>query len=189
MDKYCEIFIGHSSKIPVVRLLPRGVNRVCPLLKGDKCSVHDSKPVICASYPLGRVAVSDDMANGLHLSASKQMQYILTLVNCGRRKHKHTVRSWLEMFNIPIDDEFFFMWTDLIVSLSVTMRGYEEQGLSAKVLDMMWHSIVTALYAAYNTDKEFMEQFRENQNKITGLLKSFEEQFQPGKPTKPNQNE
>ena len=37
-QKYCEAYIGHDSRIPIVRLLPRGSARRCPLLKNRKRS-------------------------------------------------------------------------------------------------------------------------------------------------------
>lgn len=65
--KYCDLYIGHSSKFPIVRIEYRstyGLNGQvtgtrCPFL-GQKnglyyCRVHDSKPFVCFSYPLGRV--------------------------------------------------------------------------------------------------------------------------------------
>jgi len=52
--RYCELYIGPTSRIPLVRLLPRGEKRVCPLLRNSRCSVHMSKPVVCALYPIGR---------------------------------------------------------------------------------------------------------------------------------------
>lgn len=177
LEKYCETFIGHSSRIPVTRLLPHGANNVCPLLIGNKCSVHDSKPTVCAVYPLGRIISGEDMAEGLQPDKPMIMQYILNPVSCGRIKHKHTVRSWLEMFNIPIEDEFYFMWCELIFTLSGIMRGFEEKGLSHEILELMWHNIGTALYAAYDVNRDFMEQFKENHSKILMLFKSIEEKF------------
>ena len=65
--KYCEIYPGEHTKLPLVRIQFRPVydfsNRVigtrCPFLgkKDDLyfCRVHKSKPFVCFSYPLGRV--------------------------------------------------------------------------------------------------------------------------------------
>ena len=59
--------MGYSSKMPVLRIAYRakyGINGIsegtrCPFL-GSKdglfyCRVHDSKPFVCRSFPLGRV--------------------------------------------------------------------------------------------------------------------------------------
>jgi len=50
IEKYCEVYIGRDSRIPIVRLMPKGVNNVCPLLAGNRCSVHSLKPAVCAIY-------------------------------------------------------------------------------------------------------------------------------------------
>lgn len=54
IDQYCEMYIGSDSRVPIVRLAPRGQTRRCPLLKNRKCIVHSAKPAVCAMYPLGR---------------------------------------------------------------------------------------------------------------------------------------
>lgn len=53
--KYCEVYIGRDSRVPIVRLMPRGQIKKCPLLKGKKCSVHNAKPAVCAMYPIERL--------------------------------------------------------------------------------------------------------------------------------------
>ena len=52
--KYCETYIGESSRIPILRIKPRGSIRRCPLMKAHKCSVHNAKPTVCAMFPIGR---------------------------------------------------------------------------------------------------------------------------------------
>ena len=54
MDQYAECYIGESSRMPIVRVAPKGETRRCPLLKNNKCSVHAVKPSVCRLYPLGR---------------------------------------------------------------------------------------------------------------------------------------
>lgn len=51
---YCENYIGSDSRMPIVRLKPRGSIKRCPLLKDRKCSVHKAKPAVCAMFPIGR---------------------------------------------------------------------------------------------------------------------------------------
>ena len=49
LEQYCETYIGDTSRIPLIRLKPRGEIKRCPLLKDHKCSVHKCKPVVCAN--------------------------------------------------------------------------------------------------------------------------------------------
>ena len=51
---YCEYYIGSNSRMPIVRLKPRGSVQRCPLLKDRKCSVYKAKPVVYAMFPIGR---------------------------------------------------------------------------------------------------------------------------------------
>ena len=65
-EKYCEIYSGYSSKLPIVRVKFRLVYDTndnitgtrCPFLgKKDNlyyCRVHKAKPFVCFAYPLGR---------------------------------------------------------------------------------------------------------------------------------------
>ena len=54
VDKYCDVYIGNSSRFPIVRLNSVGVDKRCPFLEGNRCSVHHVKPTVCALFPLGR---------------------------------------------------------------------------------------------------------------------------------------
>ena len=72
--KYCELYPGESSKLPlaIIKFRPVyefGTDKVigtrCPFL-GQKeglhfCRVHNDKPFVCFSYPLGRI--QKDKAN------------------------------------------------------------------------------------------------------------------------------
>ena len=44
IDRYAEAYIGSASKIPLVHMVPRGKNEVCPFLVDGLCSIHDCKP-------------------------------------------------------------------------------------------------------------------------------------------------
>jgi Fe-S-cluster containining protein len=43
--KYCEVYIGANSRLPIVRMLPRASDGACPFLRRKKCSVHEAKPI------------------------------------------------------------------------------------------------------------------------------------------------
>ena len=54
LEQYCETYIGCNSRFPIVRLRPQGSVKRCPLLKDQKCLVHDVNPTVCAMFPIGR---------------------------------------------------------------------------------------------------------------------------------------
>ena len=77
INEYAETYIGSASKIPVVHMVPRGQNAVCPFLKGSLCSIHDCKPTVCALFPLGRVVVNAQaLESGLE-NGSVEVKYML----------------------------------------------------------------------------------------------------------------
>lgn len=65
IEECAEVYIGNSSRLPMVHMVPIGPQRRCPLLLDDgRCSVHDCKPTVCALYPLGRVVSFHDRGVG-----------------------------------------------------------------------------------------------------------------------------
>ena len=64
ITQYAETYIGSASKIPIVHIIPRGKNEVCPFLTDGLCSIHDCKPTVCALFPLGRVVVNKTALEG-----------------------------------------------------------------------------------------------------------------------------
>ncbi|MHB8061742.1 MAG: YkgJ family cysteine cluster protein [Ruminiclostridium sp.] len=90
---YCETYIGDSSRIPLVRLQPKGSIKRCPLLKDQKCSVHRVKPVVCAIFPIGRcIRVDSDHFNSSGIKGC-QTEYIFTDPGCEDKSETHTVRE------------------------------------------------------------------------------------------------
>lgn len=105
--QYCEVYIGSDSKVPIVRLKPRGSVKRCPLLKNRKCIVHKAKPTVCAMFPIGRCIVAANPKEGLKDIRQGQFQYIFSNPGCGDNSETYTVRKYLESFGIPIEDSFF----------------------------------------------------------------------------------
>ncbi len=54
VKKYCEVYAGEDSRVPIVRVKPKGHVKRCPLLKDRKCMVHKSKPSVwgIVEFPL-----------------------------------------------------------------------------------------------------------------------------------------
>ena len=82
-DQYCETYVGHDSRIPIVRLKPRGSIKRCPLLKEHKCSVHKAKPGVCAMFPIGLYLQKLNMIflTIFHLKLHFLMKYIFQMCN------------------------------------------------------------------------------------------------------------
>lgn len=169
--KYCETFIGESSRIPIVRIKPRGSIKRCPLMKDHKCSVHKAKPTVCAMYPIGRCIQIIETKNDKEFQRS-DVQYIFTNPSCGDDSETHTVREWLSEFGIPLEDAFFIAWNQLIAELGIIFHKGEKV-LNEEIMDTVWTLTFVKLYLDYDTSKEFMPQFEENASQILAVMRQM----------------
>ncbi len=117
-SEYCEKYIGDNSRLPVIRLKPRGTIRRCPLLENRRCRIHKSKPVICAMFPVGRMVTIDQKAG------KKEIAYLLNQIICGDNSETHTVREWLLAGGVPVQDEFFYKWHEQIRRNALKGQGH-----------------------------------------------------------------
>ena len=175
INKYAETYIGSASRIPVVHMVPRGQNAVCPFLRDGLCSIHDCKPTVCALFPLGRVVVNaEKLEKGLE-DGQVEVKYILNDIDCGSRKQVHTVREWLARFGIPEHDEFFLLWSRLTAKLHRMIRELEEHHMSGETLSLFWNAIFCSLYLDYDTSAEFFPQFQKAVETLTSLCQGVTE--------------
>lgn len=171
-EQYCESYIGSDSRMPVVRIKPRGSVQRCPFLKKRKCSIHDAKPTVCAMFPIGRCVISDESTAKKMNIPSGRVQYIFTNPGCGDGTETHTVREWLETFDIPLEDTYFLQWNQVLITLCTHFRKAEKQ-CSNRQMKLAWFATYVGLYLAYDMEKEFLPQFEENVKKITELIQTL----------------
>ena len=164
INRYAEAYIGSTSKIPLVHMVPHGKNEVCPFLVDGLCSIHDCKPTACALFPLGRVAVNKTALEGGSENNNPEIEleikYMLNDTDCGSRKRVNTVREWLARFGIPEHDEFFLLWSELTIKLHAVVLELEKQRVSEETLNLFWIAVFGTLYLSYDTSKEFLPQFQ-----------------------------
>lgn len=175
IKQHCVVYIGHTSKIPIVKLEPIGPTKRCPLLKGNRCSVHNVKPVVCAMFPLGRcISLSDDEFNTKNID-EKQIQYIFQNPNCGDKKKVHTVREWLKSFDISSEDKFFIKWQQTIASLSQFINLYESK-LSENIFNKIENVFMSVLYLSYDLNKDFYPQFLRNADSLIEKIEAIKKE-------------
>ena len=170
-ERYCEVYIGPDSKVPIVRLKPRGSVKRCPLLKNRKCMVHKSKPTVCAMYPLGRCIVAANPKEGLKDISQGKFQYIFSDPGCGNASETHTVREYLEAFGIPVEDNFFLKWQQAILDMGNFFRKIEKT-VSNETMELVWMAAFTGIYLHYDIGQEFMAQFEDNVKNFFDMLYS-----------------
>ena len=168
-DRYCETYLGGDSRMPVVRLKPRGSVQRCPLLKDRKCSVHRAKPTVCALFPIGRCIKIDPENQTPDAIETAQIEYIFSDPGCGDDSETHTVREWLHDFNLSEEDDFFRKWNRVLVRLSTAFCEMEEK-TEAKLMNLIWSSTFVVLYMHYDMEKPFLPQFGENAEHIQTLV-------------------
>lgn len=169
MNTYCETYIGSDSRMPIVRLKPRGEIKRCPLLKDRKCSVHKAKPTVCALFPIGR-GIAGEKGN-IHALTAKDIRYFLTNSGCGDDSETHTVREWLGEFGFPVEDEFFIEWQKCLLELSTRLRRLEQQ--SHADMGPIWSLTGSVLYLMYDMEKPFEPQFRAHADKLCQMIREL----------------
>ena len=157
--EYCDSYIGESSKMVIVRIKLQGTIKVCPFLKGVKCSIHTSKPTVCALFPLGRSLQSEGSDHPSVMQA--EVKYIFQNPPCGDASEIHTVREWLGYCDYIGDEEYFKTWMQLTIDC-VTMARNLEKVCSEKCLNAFYVAILRVVYLHYAIDEPFMPQFLKN---------------------------
>ncbi len=170
-ERYCEVYVGPDSRVPIVRLKPRGSVKRCPLLKNRKCMVHKAKPTVCAMFPIGRCLMATNPKEGLNDITQSQMQYIFSNPGCGDGSETQTVREYLESFGIPVEDNFFLKWQQAILDMGNFSRKIEKT-VSQETMELVWTAAFTGIYLHYDIGQEFMPQFEDNVKNFFDMLYS-----------------
>ena len=171
IQEYGETYIGPNSLVPLVRMLPKNGNGDCPLLTEDgRCSVHDCKPTVCALYPLGRVILNAEVGGPLRERAKLRVKYVLNDYQCGSAKRVNTVCDWLARFSIPERDSFFLEWNRLLLPVSKAAYSLQESEKRAE-LNALWDKAFFHFCLNYDTDADFMPQFKENRKAVEEYLR------------------
>lgn len=169
---YCEAYLGGTSRMPIVRLLPKGSIRRCPLLKDRKCMIHDAKPAVCAMFPLGRAIRMDKDAAEKDESIEMNVEYIINDIECGDNSETHTVKEWLESFGIPLNDEYFIKWQRTVTLLSPRIQILEKK-METNMLDKLINVMFIKLYLDYDLELDFLPQFTKNADICVKTVKTI----------------
>ena len=163
---YGYVYIGKTSKIPLVSLRMRPDTNECPFLEKNRCKIHKGKPAACALFPLGRFAARTD-DNDVKIS------YILQPVDCGTKDEEHTVRQWMSSFNLEESEQFFFIWQDKAMQLSERMKKIIDD-MPPRVQEMLINQITHFIYVSYDIEKPIQPQLERNHLYTEQMLSSIE---------------
>ena len=169
VNQYGETYIGSDSRLPIVRLRPRGSIKRCPLLKDRKCSVHRAKPSVCAMFPIGRLIKAEGTLENANISDNHEIQYIFTKPGCGDDSETHTVREWLGEFGLPLQDSYYIKWTQTMTQAGTILRKLEKK-CPEDIMEKVWTTTYVLLYLNYDIAEDFDSRFDWNTTNLLELL-------------------
>lgn len=175
VERYCTVYVGDSSRFPVVLLKPVGKDDACPFLNENRCSIHRGKPTVCALFPLGR-ALMYERETGAGNSQPRKLFYFLQKVGCGTKDETHTVREWLGEFDLENSEAWFLEWSDMLAKLSIHIQALEKV-VPGHVMQMLYNTVFNAIYLNYYGGIDFMQQFRGNATKLENLMCGLREKI------------
>ena len=154
LQEYGNLYLGNTSKMPLVSLKMREDNGKCPFLMDDnRCKIHSNKPTVCALYPLGRGASRE--------AKKAKIFYILQPTTCGGMDEIHTPREWMGEFNLLESEQWFSVWQDIVMEISEQIRIVLPQ-MPGRSGDELLMGITEILYLHYEVDKPLIPQVKEN---------------------------
>lgn len=173
VEHYCTVYVGDSSRFPVVLLLPVGNDEACPFLKNNRCSVHANKPTVCALFPLGRSIRYDKKpdSNGKH---KKKLFYFLQDVNCGLKDETHTALEWMGEFHLADSEEWFIEWSEVLSRIVPIIKDLEHT-VSQEFMVPVFNALLHVIYVKYVQGIGFIQQFRQNANEAEQMLSRLRE--------------
>ena len=154
IEKKTVGYIGDQSHVPVLTLRER-LDGSCSLLRKGKCMVQESKPVVCAIYPLGR----------MYNAMTREINYFRQAYDCqtkqsgsGSGGKTWTLQEWLDAFHIPDLDKASMVWNRMLTGIAqVTCKIPIEQ-----LPDKMIGAVSNCLYTNYKIDEPYIEQAETN---------------------------
>lgn len=173
VKRYCECYIGDTSRLPIVRLKPVGADHHCPMLNGKKCLIHAAKPVVCALFPLGRAEMGETTS-----SDELNTVYFKQDVSCPTNRNT-TVRKWLERFGIEENDVFQKRWSQMLVETSAALQGMLKHENAAPKFEEVYNILFFILYIHYDISLPLDGQFEQNMLLANELITKAEQMFPP----------
>ena len=92
LEKYTNNFIGEDFGLPVVMLRMTG-NGACPFIAAEGCSVYESRPTTCRSYPVGQA-----VSSGGESLPTGRVAFLLQEEHCkgGNGDKEWNIEKWFE---------------------------------------------------------------------------------------------
>lgn len=163
VTKYCDVYIGHTSHLPVISIKFRGnlfdSSTVCPFLKkaGENiyhCRVHNRKPGVCRIYPLGRISDNEGVTT-----------YFKQNTTCVEEKDQrvYTFEEWLGE-DYKFQEEFLKAFHELTQHLfdKINMKKVWDVAEKRGETKIIMSTLLSVLYVPRNnvSISESLEQYK-----------------------------
>lgn len=161
---FCRVYIGSVSHLPVLRLAPvKEEHNNCPFLDGNRCAVHEARPLVCALYPLGQ-----------EISPTGQVCYYLQETHCGGEVHAAALADYLAEQGIEAREPMDVRWAQCCMALERRVSRWETL-FQPVVLRRFRTKLREALYYRYDTALPWPEQLESNLLWLEGEAARLEE--------------
>ena len=166
---------GSSSRIPVIRLMPRKDTGNCPFLTTRSgCAVHSHKPLVCALYPLGQsIEIFPGIDPSKESDRRKAIHYFSQDTGCSGEKVTLSLREYLAGFAIEEREELDLRWARDCLALSSRVKGLEKR-LRPIEMKYLQRKIERALYLDYDSETDFAPQYEQNIAELERVLCKLE---------------
>ncbi len=164
IEEYGDLYIGFPSKIPIVRIKPKGKNKICPFLYKGKCKIHTIKPAVCALFPLARVTKINLKGN------TAEVQYALQKTTCGARDTINKVENWVRDYDSERNLAIISKWNEFIAKASQLIHSLEFQP------DEIFYSYMTyILYENYPKDVDLVVEINYRMQALSSVIQEISE--------------
>lgn len=172
--QFCTCHMGPDSLLPIMSPIMKGRIEKCVFLENKKCAIHAAKPSVCELYPLGRLRKPEE----------GKVIYFMQPMDCGKKDEAHTPREWLSTTGLERSESVSLLWAEAITEMTRRMRGMFLETCDERrlyVRDVLYRLILFRMYLNYDTDKEFVPQFKENLNAVREAMGEAEEMLNAAK--------
>ena len=162
LEKYCELYVGRPSGLPIIRIRPRGKKKICPFLIRNKCEIHEVKPTVCALYPVGRVTkLNEDSGNG-------EVLYFVQETGCGAKDVRNNLQEWVRNCITEYDEKCGVLWSEMLHTVYNCISGLEGQ-----ISDDIYSYLAQIMYCGYENAEDFAEEITSRIDQIKELEKKI----------------
>ena len=162
LEKYCELYVGRPSGIPLLRIKPKGAKKICPFLFRSKCRIHEVKPTVCALFPVGRATAF------VRESGRPEVMYFVQQTNCGAKDVSNNLQEWVRGCISEYDEKCGMLWNQMLRAVLAFISG-----IKGEISGDTYSYVVQIMYCGYENAEDFAEEITSRIDQIKELEKKM----------------